>query len=138
LHRADRRREAVAHLDDALELAERCGSVTLAERVRRELAATGYRPRRQARGSTVLTAAEQRVARLAAGRFTNREIAQKLFVSNRAVEFHLGNVYAKLGISSRRELGAALGDEVDPPSRHSRAAPAARPGRSGSGRAPRR
>lgn len=80
-------------------------------------AAVGARPRRQPRGSTVLTPAEHRVARLAAKGFTNREIAQKLFVGGRAVEFHLGNVYGKLGISSGQDLGAALGEarETRPP-----------------------
>ena len=112
LHRTGRRSEAAALLNEALELADRCGAPTLAERVRQELVATGARPRRQPRGSTVLTAAEHRVARLAAGGLTNREIAQKLFVGTRAVEFHLGNVYGKLGISSRQDLGVALGDET--------------------------
>ena len=51
------------------------------------------------------------MARLAAIGLTNREIAQKLFVGTRAVEFHLGNVYGKLGIASRQALGGALGDE---------------------------
>ena len=92
-------------------LAVHCGAVTLAERVRQDLVATGARPRRQTRGSTVLTPAEHRVARLAATGLTNREIAQKLFVGARAVEFHLGNVYGKLGISSRQDLAAALSDE---------------------------
>ena len=92
-------------------LAVHCGAVTLAERVRQDLVATGARPRRQTRGSTVLTPAEHRVARLAATGLTNREIAQKLFVGARAVEFHLGNVYGKLGISSRQDLAAAMGDE---------------------------
>lgn len=124
LRRAGRRADAIAHLDEALELAERCGSMALVERARQELVEAGCRPRRRAQGTTVLTAAEQRVARLAASRFTNREIAQKLFVSNRAVEFHLSNIFAKFGISSRRELSAALGDEVGPSLRLSRAAPA--------------
>src|SRR6185295_9927226 len=109
LYRAGRRSDAAAPLNEALGLADRCGAVTLAERVRQDLVATGARPRRQTRGSTVLTPAEHRVARLAAVGLTNREIAQKLFVGTRAVEFHLGNVYGKLGISSRQDLGAALG-----------------------------
>ncbi len=114
LHRAGRRSDAAAPLNEALELADRCGAVTLAGRVREDLVATGARPRRQPRGSTVLTPAEHRVARLAASGLTNREIAQKLFVGTRAVEFHLGNVYGKFGISSRQELGTALGDETGP------------------------
>ncbi len=48
------------------------------------------------------------MARLAAGGLTNKELAQQLFVSVRAVEFHLGNVFTKLGISSRRQLAGAL------------------------------
>ena len=110
LHRADRRPDAAVQLNEALELAVRCGAAALAEQVHHELVATGARPRRQLRGSTVLTPAEHRVARLAANGLTNREIAQKLFVGTRAVEFHLGNVYGKLGISSRQDLAAALGD----------------------------
>jgi DNA-binding CsgD family transcriptional regulator len=117
LLRADRRSEAAAPLNEALGLADRCGAVTLAERVRQDLVAAGARPRRQARGSTVLTPAEHRVARLAAGGLTNREIAQKLFVGTRAVEFHLGNVYGKFGISSRQDLATALGDETESGSR---------------------
>ena len=55
-----------------------------------------------------LTASERRVAGMAADGMTNREIAQALFVTTKAVEKHLGNAYAKLGISSRRQLGDAL------------------------------
>ncbi len=65
----------------------------------------------------MLTPAEHRVARLAAIGLTNREIAQKLFVGTRAVEFHLGNVYGKFGISSRQDVGAALSDEPEAGSR---------------------
>jgi DNA-binding CsgD family transcriptional regulator len=64
-----------------------------------------------------LTPSEQRVAELAAGGDTNRRIAQKLFVTVKAVEWHLSNTYRKLGISSRTELADAL--YGDPGSRSS-------------------
>jgi DNA-binding CsgD family transcriptional regulator len=57
-----------------------------------------------------LTDAELGVARLAAAGFRNREIADQLFMSVRTVEGHLSNVYAKLGIRSRTELGPYLDD----------------------------
>ncbi len=56
-----------------------------------------------------LTAAELRVAELAAEGMTNREIAQALFVTVKTVEWHLRNTYVKLGIASRHQLqGIAL------------------------------
>jgi len=55
-----------------------------------------------------LSSQEQAVASLAAEGLTNREIAAELYVSVKAVEYHLTNVYAKLAISSRRQLAAAL------------------------------
>lgn len=55
-----------------------------------------------------LTAGEQAVARLAAQRLTNPEIAEKLTVSRKTVEYHLSNVYAKLGIRSRTQLTQLL------------------------------
>jgi DNA-binding CsgD family transcriptional regulator len=48
------------------------------------------------------------VARLAAEGRSNRDIAQALFITANTVKDHLGHCYAKLGISSRGELGAAL------------------------------
>jgi DNA-binding NarL/FixJ family response regulator len=51
-----------------------------------------------------LTEREQDVAALVAKGLTNREVAAELYVSTKAVEYHLGNVFGKLGISSRREL----------------------------------
>lgn len=60
--------------------------------------------------AAALTAAERRVAELAAGGMTNREIAQTLFVTVKTVEWHLRNAYVKLAIGSRHELrGLALG-----------------------------
>ncbi|MET1051091.1 MAG: LuxR C-terminal-related transcriptional regulator, partial [Mycetocola sp.] len=56
----------------------------------------------------VLSNREREVAHLAAQGLTNREVAQKLFVSVKGVEYHMGNVLAKLGISSRRAIRSLL------------------------------
>ena len=58
-----------------------------------------------------LTAAERRVAELAARGLANKEIAQEMVVSVKTVEFHLSNTYAKLGIRSRGELAQTLGSQ---------------------------
>ncbi|HXF72042.1 MAG TPA: helix-turn-helix transcriptional regulator, partial [Actinomycetota bacterium] len=69
----------------------------------------GARPRRPVfSGVDALTASELRVARLAAEGLTNREIAERLFVTERTVETHLGHAFRKLGIAGRRELPGAL------------------------------
>ena len=83
-----------------------------------ELAATGAHRRTVLRsGLDELTASERRVAQMAAEELSNKEIAQALFVTVKTVEQHLGRVYRKLDISSRRQLGAALGGpaETAPP-----------------------
>jgi DNA-binding CsgD family transcriptional regulator len=98
----DRARE---RLREALDCAADCGGVTLASDARGELRLAGARPRRdRMSGRDALTAAELRVARLAAEGGTNREIAQRLFLTTRTVETHLTHAYAKLGIRSRAEL----------------------------------
>ena len=75
------------------------------QRVAEDLARSGLRPAgRTARGSLALTEREQDVATLVAKGLTNREVAGELYVSEKAVEYHLRNVFGKLGISSRREL----------------------------------
>ena len=56
-----------------------------------------------------LTPSEARVAQMAAEGMTNRDIAQALFVTQKTVEMHLGSVFRKLGVRSRRALPAALG-----------------------------
>ncbi|MDQ3768080.1 MAG: helix-turn-helix transcriptional regulator, partial [Actinomycetota bacterium] len=72
--------------------------------------ATGARPRRaMRRGLEALTPSERRVAGLAAGGRTNREIAQALFVTPKTVEVHLSHAYRKLGVNSRSQLTGALG-----------------------------
>jgi len=112
LRRAGRRTAAREPLGAALDLAARCGARPLAARVREELRATGARPRRAWRtGAESLTPGELRVARLAAGGRTNREIAHELYVTLKTVEGHLSRSYAKLGISGRAGLSQALEGE---------------------------
>jgi DNA-binding CsgD family transcriptional regulator len=60
--------------------------------------------------TTRLTPAELRTARLAARGATNTEIAAELYVSRKAVEYHLSNAYRKLGVAGRRNLAGVLGD----------------------------
>jgi DNA-binding CsgD family transcriptional regulator len=111
LRRANRRSEARDQLRLAVDLATICGAMPLAARAQSELLATGARPRRIAMsGVKALTASERRVADMAAGGPTNREIAQALFVTPRTVEVHLSSVYRKLRIRSRSQLAAALAE----------------------------
>jgi DNA-binding NarL/FixJ family response regulator len=101
--------EAREPLRQALELAEACGASPLADEARAEIYATGARPRTTAlQGVAALTTSEHRVAVLAAGGKSNREIAQALYVTPKTVEVHLSSTYRKLQISSRRDLEAAL------------------------------
>jgi len=107
--RAGSRARAREVLREGLDLAHALGGLALANRARRELVVAGGRPRRDAtRGRDALTPSELRVAQLAAGGQTNRQIAQALFVTQRTVENHLTSTYAKLGISCRPELPTAL------------------------------
>jgi DNA-binding NarL/FixJ family response regulator len=103
--------EARDPLRSALELAHRCGADGLEQQVRSELYATGTRPRTVERsGPGALTPSERRVAELAAGGRTNKEIAQTLYITLKTVEVHLSSSYRKLGIGSRRDLAEALSD----------------------------
>jgi DNA-binding CsgD family transcriptional regulator len=61
-----------------------------------------------------LSERELRVARLVAAGLTNKETAQELYVSPKTIEYHLGNIFSKLGISSRRELRALLPNQHRP------------------------
>ncbi len=101
---AGQRVEARAVLREALDLATRVRHAArrpVAGRARRRRDA----PRRDRR---LLTASEDRVAALAAGGLSNREVPRRPTSPVTAVEFHLGNVYRKRGISTRAELPAAL------------------------------
>ncbi|MFP5362763.1 MAG: ATP-binding protein [Thermoleophilia bacterium] len=110
LRRAGRRTEAGRALGEALELARACGARLAEERALEELAVAGARVRRAAqRGADALSPSERRVVALAIDGLSNRQIAEALFVTRKAVEWHLGNAYRKLDVRSRRELPAALG-----------------------------
>jgi DNA-binding CsgD family transcriptional regulator len=112
LRRGRARAAAREPLAEGLDLAARCGARPLAARARAELTATGARPRRELRrGVEALTPSELRVARLAAGGRTNREIAHELYVTLKTVEGHLARTYGKLGITGRGKLAEALEGE---------------------------
>jgi DNA-binding CsgD family transcriptional regulator len=109
LRREGRRIDAREQLRTAHEMFTTIGMEAFAERTRRELLATGETVRKrvdETRGD--LTPQEEQIARLACDGLSNPEIGGQLFLSPRTVEWHLRKVYAKLGITSRRELDAAL------------------------------
>jgi DNA-binding CsgD family transcriptional regulator len=107
--RAGRRAEARKPLREALELATACGADAVATRAHDELIAAGARPRRDpVESRSNLTAAELRVARMAAEGMTNRAIAQALFLTENTIETHLRSVFRKVGIRSRSQLTRAL------------------------------
>lgn len=105
LRRATRRGEGGAALREGLEIAERCEAHVLADLARDELMALGAKARRLLlSGAASLTPSERRVAMLARDGLGNVEIAQRLFVTRKTIETHLGRAYGKLGIRSRTEL----------------------------------
>jgi len=109
LRRSRRARDAREPLRQGLQLARECGATAVAERALAELDATGARRRTEpAWGVEALTPREHELARLAARDCSNTEIAERLFITRKTVESHLGAVYRKLDITSRRELADAL------------------------------
>jgi DNA-binding CsgD family transcriptional regulator len=114
LRRQGRRRDAREHLRTAYQLLDAMGMAGFAGRARQELAATGETARKRTIDTAEeLTAQEAHIARLARDGRSNPEISTELFISPRTVEWHLRKIFIKLGISSRRELRAALPD-LDP------------------------
>jgi len=111
LRREGRRADARAQLRTAYEMCAAIGMEAFAERARRQLLATGETVRRRTVGTQdQLTPQETQIARLARAGMPNAEIAAQLFLSARTVEWHLRKVFAKLEISSRRQLERALPD----------------------------
>jgi DNA-binding CsgD family transcriptional regulator len=111
LRRQRRRREAREHLRTARDMLEAMGMDAFAERAGRELRATGETARKRTAATArdeELTAQEAQIARLAREGLSNPEIGTRLFISARTVQYHLGNIFAKLGIASRSQLSHAL------------------------------
>jgi ATP/maltotriose-dependent transcriptional regulator MalT len=99
------RAEGVATLREADRLLASVGAAPFARRVESDLRRTGTRSgRRSARSSPELTDRERDVAVLVAKGYSNPEVASELYVSRKAIEYHLQNIYGKLGITSRKQL----------------------------------
>jgi DNA-binding NarL/FixJ family response regulator len=103
----DQRPEAIAFPADEREVAAVVAGAR--ERGLRVVAARPHGAEGAPASSGELTPTERRVAELAAGGSSNKEIAQALFVSVRTVEAHLTHAYAKLGVRSRTQLARRLG-----------------------------
>jgi DNA-binding CsgD family transcriptional regulator len=109
LRRQRRRLDARGELRTAHELFLAMGVEAFAERAARELLATGETARkRTVSAGGALTIQEAQTARLAREGLSNPEIGARLFISPRTVEYHLHKVFAKLGITSRGQLGEGL------------------------------
>ena len=105
LRRENRRIDAREQLRVSYDMLTAMSMDGFAERARRELLATGETVRKRTVETLAdLTAQEAQIAKLARDWHTNQEIAAKLFISPRTVEWHLGNVFTKLGITSRKDL----------------------------------
>jgi DNA-binding CsgD family transcriptional regulator len=112
-------------LREAMALSTRLGHTTLAAHSRNLLHSAGGRTGAASSSDGELSASERAVAQLAAAGATNREIAEELFITVRTVEFHLTNVYRRIGVRKR----SALADVVTPvtPGGQTRRRPARHP-----------
>jgi DNA-binding NarL/FixJ family response regulator len=109
LRRHNQPGKARSPLSAALAIFERLGAPDWANRTRSELQATGVRlPQPAAAELATLTPQELQVALAVAGGHSNREVAGLLFLSTKTVEFHLRNVFNKLGISRRTQLATMV------------------------------
>lgn len=113
------RRAAIARLRLAYDLYRGLGARPYAERCAEDLVSCGAQTPVQAgdkpadQAVLALSARERRIAYLAVRGLTNQQIASELFISAKTVEYHLGHVFAKLGISSRRQLPARMGESPE-------------------------
>jgi len=112
LRREGRRVNAREQLHAAYDQFTAIGMEAFAERTGRELVATGEKARKRSPDTRdELTPQERQIARLARDGLSNPEIGAQLFISARTVEWHLRSVFAKLGITSRRQLRTVLPED---------------------------
>ncbi|HEU5008852.1 MAG TPA: LuxR C-terminal-related transcriptional regulator, partial [Jatrophihabitantaceae bacterium] len=105
LRRKNRRSDARDQLRTSYDMFDAMGMAAFADTAARELAACGESVRKRGTGRLdQLTAQEEHIARLVAQGHSNAEIATRLFISPRTVEWHLSKIFTKLGITSRRQL----------------------------------
>jgi DNA-binding CsgD family transcriptional regulator len=113
---AGEEKEGIDDLDRALRIYVDAGAAWDARRVRARLRARGIRRRlvgssdRPETGWAAMTDSELAVARLVAQGLTNREVAERLFVSPHTVSSHLRQIFAKLQVNSRVALTRLAGD----------------------------
>jgi len=113
LRRERRPGQACDQLRTAHQMLQAMGIGAFAERARRELAAAGeVAGKRTVERAVQLTAQEIQVARLARDGLSNPEIGARLFISTRTVQYHLGKVFTKVGISSRSQLHRVLPNDA--------------------------
>jgi len=112
LRRQNRRIDAREQLRIAHQMFTDVGADGFGERAARELRATGERVRKRTTDSGAqLTAREAQIARLAGDGLSNPEIAARLFMSPRTVEYHLHKIFTKLDINSRNQLHGVLASQ---------------------------
>lgn len=112
LRRALRPAQARTHLRSAMEAFARLGAAPWTERAHGELRAAGESAEGpSAHALAALTPQELRIARMVGAGASSKEVAARLFLSPRTVEYHLYKVYPKLGITSRTELARLVGDQ---------------------------
>jgi DNA-binding CsgD family transcriptional regulator len=117
LRRTGNRKDAVGRLRRANELYLGLRAAPFLARAEEELAACrlpGDPARKEQRPVLALTSRETEVAHLVGKGLSNPEIASELFISRKAVEYHLGNIYAKCGLTGRQQLRRFVGQWRQP------------------------
>lgn len=109
LRRLGKRRAALSVLNAAADRLTALDARPFLERCQREQAACGLTPRaRQTSAVARLTPQERTVATLVASGMSNKEVAEELVLSVKTIEYHLGNVFTKLQVTSRGRLAAKI------------------------------
>jgi len=115
LRRQRRSANARAPLREARDIFDALGASPWSERAREELRASGESSRRRTeRVWETLTPQELHIAQLAADGLSNKEIGIRLYLSHRTVGYHLHQIFAKTGITSRSSLGPILAELANP------------------------